>query len=349
MTSGPLDRSSPKADTVAHRWERRWTITKIVVGVAATGLAVVLTFAFIFGWYGNDGGGGAAAGDSDEFVLARGQGAPREYLYLDSPRVEAYLSQLEGGTATQDKVSRSASDALSGELAVGPATGSRSRERQRSLERTVTPTASSRFFALTGRLDALDLINVLPALPAPRQGGVMPPAAVARFLESYRTVGEGEFVRFDGRVELPGFMRLYQTVVQSPANSPVAKEGATIPREVGPNPRFPMTVVVKDDPQEGPDLRIIMPGQYSALATEPSLFYGRLRILGKVIYRIHRGSRSFRDLQAYSRFRPVADREVPQRLLDRLKLRRSNLRRELRDYRVVRAPSAVILPVAIYK
>ena len=84
------------------------------------------------------------------------------------------------------------------------------------------------------------------------------------------------------------------------------------------------------------------------MATESSLFFGELRIVAKVVYLIRPGNpRRYRDFAVASRFSPVT--HAPAAIRARLHLREARLRGELGDYKVVRAPAAILLPVAIYK
>jgi hypothetical protein len=60
--------------------------------------------------------------------------------------------------------------------------------------------------------------------------------------------------------------------------------------------------------------------------------------------------RPYGDLQTWTRFRPAFSKSItPDRLLARLGLKRRTIRQELRTYRTVEGPAAVILPIAIYK
>src|SRR4051812_37106542 len=53
--------------------------------------------------------------------LENGERAPREFLYLDSVRAAAYLSQLSGGNETLRTISDTLSRKLGGELTLGAA------------------------------------------------------------------------------------------------------------------------------------------------------------------------------------------------------------------------------------
>ncbi len=324
-----------------------------IVG-AGTVAIVVVVLLFIFGVI--DLGDGDSPADrtssSARFLLGRGDGSPREFLYLDAARTDAYLSQFQGGLATLEKTSATDTDKRTGGLEGAPAKVSREFQAQDMFERQVTPTNASRFISLTGYLgrkdmEAGDKLRVLPRLPVERTGPAAAKARAAAFKRKWTQVREGDFVRLQGPVRLPGFMRLYQTIRQVPADSPIGKQGKSVIKAIGLDPRFPFTVTVGRNQDK---LRLIFPAQYSAVATESSLFYGDLTVLGKVIYRIDPGRRAYRDLQTYNRFRPILRRRRDLRsLLARLRLDPNRLRAELLRYRTVQAPAAIILPVAIHK
>lgn len=331
---------------------------KQVIGVALAVVLVAVAGFFIVGAVDDGGSGSSRAGSAASFLLGPGDGPPRDFLYLDAARTDAYVSQFQGGLATLEKTSAVDTDKRAAALEQAPAKVSREVQAQDSFERQVTPTNASRFINLIGYLERNDdeqgdkaeehdKLKVLPSLPVHRTTGPQPSKARKRFIEAWSQVREGDFVRLEGPVRLPGFMRLYQTIRQVPPDSAIGKQGKPVLDAVGLDPRFPFTMTVE---HEGTQLRLILPAQYSAVATESSLFYGRLTVLGKVIYRIYPTRRAYRDLQTYSRFRPILRRRPELKaLLTRLKLDENQLREELLRYRTVKGPAAVVLPVAIYK
>lgn len=322
--------------------------TSTALSVLAIVLAVVVVL-FIVGVINpGDGDGPAKERASDDLLLGPGEGPPREFLYLDAARTDAYLSQFQGGLATLEKTSSADTDKRTAALEQAPAKISREVQAQDTFERQVTPTNASRFISLGHYLERdRTMFKDLGRLPIHRTAGPQATDARREFMRKYQNVEEGDFVRFEGEVRLPRFMRLYQTIRQVPADSPIGKQGKPIADAVGLDPRFPFTVTVDHD---GKELRLIFPAQYSAVATESSLFYGRLTVIGKVIYRIYPARRAYRDLQTYSRFRPIlSQRRKLDRLLTRLRLDADQLRAELLRYRTVQGPAAIILPVAIYK
>jgi hypothetical protein len=149
-------------------------------------------------------------------------------------------------------------------------------------------------------------------------------------------------------VRIPRAERLYQVVRQVPGTSSAGILGESLRRAIGDDPRFPISITAEDG--RGTPTRLILPLQFSLLATESSLIVGRLTVIGKVLYRIPAGGKPFRDLQTWTRFRAATIRSItPDRLLARLRLTRRSLRNELLKYRTVDGPAALILPIAIYK
>jgi hypothetical protein len=281
------------------------------------------------------------------FDLGKGTGPPREFLYLDGARVDAYLSQFERGLSTIEKTSASKVEKHSAEVAASPSTLGREVQSQDVFERSVTPTTASRMVNLIGYMQDAKILRRLPGLTAEVRPGTHGHAAAARFLKPWRRVRQGDFVQITGRVSVPRFGRLYQIVRQVPVSSSAGRMGAKLHRAVGDDPRFPVAINV-DDGLGGP-LRLILPLQFSLLASESSLIVGRLTVIGKVLYRVPHGH-PFKDLQTWTRFRPAFIHAItPDRLLKRLSLSRRALRKELLTYKAVDGPAAVILPIALYK
>jgi hypothetical protein len=234
------------------------------------------------------------------------------------------------------------------EVAASPSTLGREVQSQDVFERSVTPTTASRMVNLIGYMQDAKILRRLPGLTAQVRSGTHGHAAAARFLKPWRQVRQGDFVQITGRVSVPRFGRLYQIVRQVPVSSSAGRMGAKLHRAVGDDPRFPVAINV--DGGLGRPLRLILPLQFSLLASESSLIVGRLTVIGKVLYRVPPGGPPFKDLQTWTRFRPAFIHAItPDRLLKRLSLRRRALRRELLTYKTVDGPAAVILPIALYK
>lgn len=324
-----------------------------LLATAVLGAIVILFWAGVLERHGTSGDRPTRTVAPPSIALLDPQeGAPREFLYLDNARTAAYLSQLTGGTINGEKVSALTAIKRAGALAAGSATLSREEQDQGSLERTVTPTATSNFYALTAALHKLKDLISLPPLPSRQPRGRRlasdDRAAVQRFLRGWRDVREGAFVSFVADVRVPGFMRMYQTLRQAPTDSLLGRLGGQTVRAIGLHPRFPFTVSLPRRPDGRSALRLIMPARFGSMATESSLFFGELRIVAKVVYLIRPGNpRRYRDFAVASRFSPVT--HAPAAIRARLHLREARLRGELGDYKVVRAPAAILLPIAIYK
>ncbi|HEV2777752.1 MAG TPA: hypothetical protein VGV90_19330 [Solirubrobacteraceae bacterium] len=296
----------------------------------------------------------ADVGDPDRpsadeiFKLGQGKGSPSEFLYLDGARVDAYVSQFERGLATLEKTSASRVDKRTSEIAASPSKVAREVQAQDVFERTVTSTTASRMVNLLGYLRYEKDLRRLPGLAARDSGTDHSRAAANRFRAEWSTVRQGDFVQITAPISIPQAGRLYQIVRQVPETSATGTLGAGLRRAVGNDPRFPVAMTV-DGGQPAP-IRLIIPLQFSLLASESSLVVGKLTVIGKVLYRVPPRGRPFRDLQTWTRFRAAAIRRVtPDRLLARLRLTRRTMVEELRTYRRVEGPAAVILPIAIYK
>jgi len=321
-----------------------------LLGSLATAAVAVVALLFAVGVF--DAGDDAApehrgAARTASYLLGAGDGPPREIVYLDPARVEAYLSQFQGGQATLEKTSAADTDKRSGGVDVATAKISREVQAQDTFERQVTPTNSSRLISLEGYLRrAAKGVVYLPGLPVHQRDDDKTRAFLKRWHDDVR---ESRFVRIGGQVRMPAFMRLYQTIRQVGTGSPIGRRGANYVRIVGRDPSFPLTLTIPS-PDGGRALRIVMPARFSALATEAGLFYGRLKVLGKVIYRINRGGRSYTDKSITDRTNAgLTPQKMPAELLDRLGLERRALAAEVRSFSRIDPPAAIVLPIAIYK
>ncbi len=155
------------------------------------GLAIGAAVAVLAGAWLNNSAGGL---EDDPGI------PPPEYLYLDNARVLAYLGQIEGGLSGSERRTRQITSASGGKLAGGGVEATGSREMQEFVERTVTPTATARFYRLLDRLQDKGYLADVDA-SGPEQ-------EVAAKLARIR---EGEFVRIHRcRIRLPRYVQLYQ-------------------------------------------------------------------------------------------------------------------------------------------
>jgi hypothetical protein len=298
----------------------------------------------------------ASESRADNPFLGKGEYAPREFAYLDNARIEAYLSQLHGGNHALRKISETATGKAGAEFTAGPINVGGEVTRGNTMEETVTPTTASNFLTLVQRLDEFKELVKLPEPDASGVDDVTNPKAGAGatrdnrlFADAWADVREGDIVRLRAEIRRPTFVRLYETLRQAPPTSRLGRRGARLLRAIGEQPRLPLAVEVEVPGAKGKPastLRLVMPVQSANLTTEPSLFAPRLTVIGKVVRRVEPG-KSYRDLNFYSRFEPVL-RFTPAWVRGRLKTRIKRLHDELMAYRTLQAPSAVILPIAIY-
>lgn len=322
------------------------TLSKVASAVVVVVLTIVVVLFLLPESIGDD----DANKPRRPSVIALGpdDGPPREFLYLDGARVDAYLSQFEGGLATIEKTSATAIDKRSAEIEAAPSKAAREIQAQDAFERSVTPTTTSRVISLTSHLKDRTSLQTLPPLAALEKSSTRARERASAFLKAWPKARQGRFVQITGPVKVPSFGRLYQAISLVPAQSAAGRQGKNLLAAVGRDPRFPIAIHV-DDGSSAP-LRLILPLQYSLLASEASLLGGSLTIIGKVLYRIHPKRRPFRDAQTWSRFRPAIRKEdTPDKLLRRFGLDRQSVRQELERYKTVNGPAAVILPIAIYK
>ncbi len=315
--------------------------------------------------------GTGQADNGDAAYLSEGERAPREFLYLDSARAVAYLSQLRGGNETLRTISDKTTLTAGGEIGVGGVKLTGEAAREGTVAHTVNATTASNFLALTATLRALGAITELPApdSTAPdditlrrsqvkvRRPDTFAPKddrGNAEFEEAWKKVQEGDIVRFISSIRRPTFLRVYQALRQAPKSSKLGRQGAAVLKKIGQTPRLPLAVEVRLPPAAAaaankpqPVLRLVMPIQSADLTLEPSLFAPRLTVVAKVVRRLNRHPENYRDLGFSSQFAPIL--ELPDAALKRLNAPRARLQAELQRYRNITAPAAVVLPVALYK
>lgn len=338
------------------------------VGKTLTAVTVLLVLGIAFELWDIDfdigaGSGPQASGVAAGTFLGKGQGAPREFLYLDSVRAGAYLSQLSGGNETLRTISESLSRKAGGELSLGAGKVSGEAARQSGVERSVSPTTASNFYALTKALTDSGVLISLPSPDISEPDDVAEPAseipepsasaASRNFAEQWKKVHEGEIVRFRATVRRPTFVRVYQTLRQAPAASRLGRQGAKVLKAIGDAPRLPLVVealvpAARHGDKRTEVLRLVMPVQSANLTGEPSLFAPSLTVMGKVVRRVDHSADRYRDLNFFSRFESMR-RLLPAVVRGRLNAPRKRLTEELLRYRDITAPAAVILPIAIYK
>jgi hypothetical protein len=300
-----------------------------------------------------DGGGPGAVQDR----------LPHEYLYLDSERVDAYLGQLQGGLASTEKRTESATQRLEAGLgAEGVAQVGATAEQQRTTEQTVSLQAADRYFRLEGLLHD--------------------PAFVERFSKlylegSYRTfeqglgsVDEGEFVRLRGaQLQLPTYTLALEKVAHAKqflSEQQQNRERAVSRRELsslairaprqlrrfvrsfGANPRLPFRLELVPDEPDAEAFAIFLPVRYSDLVNAPSLLTGRITVVAKVVRVLDEDDVPYYDVESAVTYERAL-RNTTRQVRSTLALG-SNIRRAVVDESAtVGYPGLVLLPVAMYK
>jgi len=276
--------------------------------------------------------------------------APAEYLYIDLPRVGAYLSQVEGGLASAEKQVRSV--AASGSLGVTASgiTGNVGGQRQATSERVVSATEASLFLGLRDKLMKRGRIAVIDT--DTDHGG---PRAVGHAL---RKLAEGQFVELRNvNLRVPDYLLPY-LVLQYPTPRPKAliqlprgerKDAQRYLDAVGKDPRLMLTWEACDT-----CFKLLFPVRYGFLTDEWSLYSGgTATIVGKLTRRVVADGDEYVDVVVRSEFERSASFVPKNALRDFFALDRADLRSSLDD--AVRITGghgfrngAVILPVAVF-
>lgn len=361
------------------------------IGKVLSGAVIVVAGGFALGLWDIDMDPerptGQAARVPDETFLS-GERSPREFLYLDNARTEAYLSQIQGGNETLQKISRSTTGKVGGEVSLGTVvkvTGEAG--SQDAVERNVTPTASSNFQGLISRLRQVNLLftvhdsraavlRAAAAAATPIPSGDETPDAAARaaaatattatstcpahllpsgptvFAEHWCQVKEGDVVGFAAKLRQPSFVRLYLALLHAPKGSWLRRQGASLLRAIGEHPRLPLVAEARirragQAPREASILRIVLPVQSALLTAEPSLLSPRVKVVGKVVRRLD-DDPAYQDIAFYRRFVPAL-RLTPRKVRQHLNTSERQLREDLRRYRSLEHPAAVVLPLAIFQ
>jgi hypothetical protein len=242
---------------------------------------------------------------------------PGEYLYLDSGRVVAYLSQLEDGLSSSELRTLSQTRSLSAGIGGSfPLQAQGTSQTQSSLQETVTPTAASLFYRLERKLREqhwLKTLNASATRPGQLRRGVV-------------RLEEGSFVRIANvRIGLPADARIYPAFARRA-------------------PALPLAVKLT---LGGQRIDLLFPIAYGRLANEPSLFSTRLTVLGKIVRQLDPGERAYVDRGTELAFaRLLAKNDAALRTLG---LSAPRLEAAFTKAVTVRGPGAVVLPVAIFK
>jgi hypothetical protein len=304
---------------------------------------------------------------------------PAEYLYLDSQRALAYLGQIEGGLTENEKRTVSETESQNATLKGGLlAEINGSVQRQASIESTVTPAATDRFFTLLIKLRSgrerrenrdAPWLHDIDARVRTHKGWT----AIRKQLLSVR---EGDFVRISG-AHL--YLAPYAAVTpraryadsylggeisqpRQPLYAPISRRAqldiTRYLRTLGTDPVLPFVLpILATDRTASPPLIFFIPARYSALLDNPRLLSGTLTVVGKVTYIDPRlpsdrscsaAPCSYLDRQTLTTFAPALQK-APASVLSELGINRADILRKVRATVLFHAPIAVVLPVAIYQ
>lgn len=343
----PASADGPRQKT---RTSRRLRVLLAVGG----GALVLLVLAVLLGLPGGD-----PFGDDGEPLV------PAEYIYLDNHRVDAYLGQLDNGSADEERRSatlsrRAEAKAHGGQvLEVGG-----SLQEDQFVERVVTRTAADRVFELRKRLRddygrrALDL-----ASPGDR--------------DELAKLRAGAFVELENaRLQVPTYALplpklAYARRAYAPEQAPVKRLALTnllarhadavnrYLRGLGSDPRIPAVVRTAAPPATqlpgaAEKFTIFVPLRYSKLSDAPGLMAGRVTIFGKVISRVDvlkrsaergGGRFSYFDVETELTF-GRALRRAPRGVRDALEITRPM--DTIRQTALAPAPGLVVVPLAVF-
>jgi hypothetical protein len=255
---------------------------------------------------------------------------PAEYLYLDVARVLTYLPQLVGGLPADQREEISRTQGIGIDLkATSGAGGSGSVEEKRTLARSLTETAGSRFYQLLDRLTKRKDFHeyYAQARDADRLKEAKPLDA-----NSLNHVREGDFVRISGlELVMPSYASdydIYKTrtdiVAASSSRSYTRKQRrqlATFLNAAGKRPRLCFVATVGSGDEK---LSLLLPAQYALLGAQSELLTGEQTVVGKVIRTLvpNEGSgeegfsrERYTDIATVASFRPAV-RALPGFVLD---------------------------------
>lgn len=253
------------------------------------------------------------------FALEGPSEPPGEYLYLDTGRVIAYLSQIQGGIPKDEQLTFSQSQSVSGNLTVGGAGAQGTNQTGTSLQETITSTDASQFNRLEGGLEHHHWLTRLNANGWPDT-----------FRRNLALLPEGSFVAIRNcRLVLPAYAAAYSAF----------KERI---------PSLPLTLTIEAEPP-GQNIELLFPISFRALANEPSLFSTQLTVVGKIIRQVTAAHPSYVDVDTRASF--AFDIEHSQNELKKKvgHLPVARLENAFSAAVTVDAPGAVILPIAIFK
>jgi hypothetical protein len=340
----------------------------LVLVVAVAAIAAHLIF-----------GIGGKGSESGRTALNFPKGGPTEFLYLDSGRVAAFLAQFDGGSFSNEKETHKLTDTLEGNLSVSGIKAGASRSEEDFIEREVTPTTASSFFALYTAMKKQHEVRRVP---------------LSHFESAVHSLPEGQFVSFTtpallSPIYLDAYLASRRPHGLREIFPPNGRHGAppqvTVERraawkfksEVGKDPRIVFSLHTGHRESHEKQFVYLLPMSAELLTEEQSLLShggGKFTVVGKLVRSFpeegDRQKRAYIDSAALQTWEaPLRSapgelicrteprcvtylREHRLRRKERLKPIRAARRRELRaltEQTEIEKRGAVILPIAIYK
>lgn len=304
---------------------------------------------------------------------------PAEYLYLDSDRALAYLGQIEGGLTANEKRTESETESQQATLKGGLLAEINGQiQRQASIEATVTPAATDRFFTLLIKLRSgreqrgRHEFGWLRTIDARLDHANDAEKLRRQLLDLH----EGDFVRIENaHLFLPGYASITPraryaasylrgdiTQPRQPLYAPVSANAQRAIKRyltaLGADPTLPFVVpTLTSGRTANTPIIFFVPTRYSDLLDNPRLLASNLTVVGKVTYLDPRRPNDQRcasvpctyvDRETLSVFAPAL-KKAPKAVLQGLGIDRAQALGLVKTSVTFHAPVAVVLPVAIYQ
>lgn len=344
--------------------EKVWPVLKALAALAvAFAAAVVLLDVF---------GVIDAFDEEGKTGTTRGQSLPREFLYLDDERVDAYLGQLRGGLSASEARSRNVTrsrEAKLGAQDVVQLGGSLS--EQETISQTVLPRAADRYYmletALADQFGQRGPDSLFTRVQADESRGctrIGRPGAI----------DDGQFVRLTGaRLRVPTYvLALAKVAHATPLVLPAQERKVGLSRErlsafrerlselaresrgplgryvkgFGRDPRLPFRLEIPS--ASGRPCEVLLPVRYSKITEAPSLLTGYITVVGKVARRFTKRDPAYFDLETAVLYQRALQATSPS--VRRTLAVPGRLGPEVvRGSATATYPGLVVLPLAMYK
>ena len=325
--------------------EVAWAVVR--AGVLLVRLIVALDLVGVLNVFGDE-----------QIEPSSGSRVPREFLYLDDERVDAYLGQLRGGLSPTEQRSLSLTKKIDARLGVEPVVQvGGTAEKTESIERTVFLRAADRFFQLESELEArythMDEVG-LEFMQIETRSTACPE------IKNLERIKEGQILRILGaNLRVPAYALAlakvahadqfhtdYQKKVSNKRFARLAREGQRglkrYVKSLGDDPQLPFWIKPKGR------CEVFMPARYSKVIDAPSMLTGPVTIVGKVVRRLTQKEKTYFDVDTAVRW-DRALRESAPGVRRTLGLNRRGLQQMVNATATVHYPGLVLLPLAIYK